>query len=114
MKTPIPPGAKICFTADDKGFDSEIHPHFRRAPYYLILEPMARQLEVVRNPHMEEAQGGEVRSARMLVDKGVRIILTGQIGSQAGQVLHSAGVKVIADTSGTVRDAIRDLAEGVK
>ena len=109
----IPPGAKICLSATDKGMDSDIDPRFGRAPYFLILDPSAQQIEVVRNPYLEDAQGAGISSAQMLVDKGVRIILTGQVGPKADQVLRAAGVQVISGASGTIREAIQNFARGV-
>lgn len=109
----IPPGAKICLSATDKGMDSDIDPRFGRAPYFLILDPSAQQIEVVRNPYLEDAQGAGIRAAQMLVDKGVRIILTGQVGPKADQVLSAAGVQIISGASGTIREAIQNFARGV-
>ena len=109
----IPPGAKICLTATDKGMDSDIDPRFGRAPYFLILDPSAQQIEAVRNPYLEDAQGAGIGSAQMLVDKGVRIVLTGQVGPKADQVLQAAGVQIISGVSGTIREAIQNFALGV-
>jgi len=106
----IPPGAKICLTATDKGMDSDIDPRFGRAAYFHILDPSAQQIEVVRNPHLEEAQGAGIQTAQMLVDRGVRIVLTGQVGPKADQVLRAAGVQVIGGASGTIRQAIQNFA----
>jgi predicted Fe-Mo cluster-binding NifX family protein len=93
--------------------DSDIDPRFGRAPYFLILDPSAQQIEVVRNPYLEDAQGSGIRAAQMLVDKGVRIILTGQVGPKADQVLSAAGVQIISGASGTIREAIQNFARGV-
>jgi predicted Fe-Mo cluster-binding NifX family protein len=110
----VPPGAKICLTATDKGLDAEIDPRFGRAAYFLILDPSVQQIEVARNPYLEESQGAGIRAAQMLVDKGVRIVLTGQVGPKADQVLSAAGVQVISGASGTIREAIQNFAVGVR
>jgi predicted Fe-Mo cluster-binding NifX family protein len=109
----IPPGAKICLTATDSGMDSDIDPRFGRAAYFHILDPTTQQIEIVTNPFLEEAQGAGIRTAQMLADKGVRIILTGRVGPKADQVLQAAGVQVISGTEGTVREAIQNFALGV-
>ncbi len=109
----IPQGAKICLTATDKGMDSDIDPRFGRAPYFLILDPAAQQIEAVRNPYLEDAQGAGIGSAQMLVDKGVRIVLTGQVGPKADQVFRAAGVQIISGASGTIREAIQNFILGV-
>jgi predicted Fe-Mo cluster-binding NifX family protein len=112
-RTEIPPGAKICLTASDKTMDSKIDPRFGRAAYFHILDPSSRQIEIVTNPNLEEAHGAGIKTAQMLVDRGVRIILTGRVGPKADQVLQAAGVQVIGVTGGTIREAIQNLARGV-
>jgi predicted Fe-Mo cluster-binding NifX family protein len=93
--------------------DSDIDPRFGRAAYFHILDPTTQQIEIVTNPFLEEAQGAGIRTAQMLADKGVRIILTGRVGPKADQVLQAAGVQVISGTEGTVREAIQNFALGV-
>jgi predicted Fe-Mo cluster-binding NifX family protein len=108
---PIPAGAKICLTAAGNSWDAEIDPRFGRAPYFLMLDPVARQLEAIKNPYNQEAQGAGIRAAQLMLTKGVRIILTGRVGPKADQVLKAAGVQVITGTSGRVKDVVQKFAE---
>ncbi len=112
--TPIPPGAKICLTAKHNTLEAEMDPHFGRAPYFLILDPEVQQIEAIRNPYAEEAQGAGIRAAQMLADKGVRILLTGQVGPKADKVLQAAGIQIISGATGTVKEAIQNLVQGVR
>ncbi len=112
--SPIPPGAKICLTAKHNTLEAEMDPHFGRAPYFLVLDPEIQQIEAIRNPYAQEAQGAGIRAAQMLADKGVRILLTGQVGPKADKVLQAAGIQIISGSTGTVKDAIQNLIQGVR
>ncbi len=114
MPTPIPPGAKICLTAKDNSLEAEMDPHFGRAPYFLILDPGTRQIEAIRNPYAEETQGAGIRAAQMLADKGVRIILTGQVGPNAEKVLQTAGIQLVSAATGTVKENIQSFVQGIE
>lgn len=112
--SPIPPGAKICLTAKHNTLEAEMDPHFGRAPYFLVLDPGTQQIEAIRNPYAEEAQGAGILAAQMLADKGVRIIVTGQVGPKADKVLQTAGIQIISGATGTVKEVIRNLVQGVR
>lgn len=112
--TPIPSGAKICFTSTGKDLNSEIDPKFGRAAYFLLLDPVAMRIEVMENPHKGAMQGAGIKSAQSLVDHGVKILLTGKVGPKADEVLRSAGIQTITGVSGKVQDAIQNFAKEVK
>ncbi len=111
--SPIPSGAKICLTAKHNTLEAEMDPHFGRAPYFLILDPEVQQIEAIRNPYTEVTQGAGIRAAQMLADKGVRVILTGQVGPKADKVLQTAGIQIISGATGTVKEVIQNLVKGV-
>lgn len=112
--TPIPPGAKICLTATGKDLNSEIDPKFGRAAYFLLLDPIVMRIEAIENPHKDAMQGAGIKSAQSLVDHGVKILLTGDVGPKANAVLQSAGIQTITGVSGKIQDAIQNFAKEVK
>ncbi len=108
----VPAGARICLSAAGSSRDAEIDPRFGRAACFLFLDPSTQQLEAIPNPYRDAAQGAGVRSAQMMVNKRVRIVLTGRVGPKADLILQAAGVKIIPITFGTVHDALRQLEAG--
>lgn len=110
----IPLEAKICLTAQSKEWDAQMDPRFGRAPYFLLLDPVNQQIEAVQNPYLQDAQGVGIRSAQLVVDKGVKVLLTGQVGPKADQVLRAAGVQIITGVTGTVREAVQGFIQGMK
>lgn len=107
-------GSKICITAKGKDFDAEIDPRFGRAEFFLILDPIMQQMEVLGNPNKDIAQGAGIQSAQLVAGQGVGVIITGQIGPKAEEVLQSAGIQMVSGASGKVKDVIQSFAKGVK
>lgn len=110
----IPEGSKICITAKDKTWEAEVDPRFGRAVYFLILDPAEMRMEALKNPNQDAAQGAGIQAAQLMVNKGVRILFTGEVGPKADQTLRSAGVQAITGVSGSVRSVLQNFAQGVK
>lgn len=108
------PGTRICISSTDRDLEAQVDPRFGRAPYFLLLDPAARQIEVLANPHKDDGQGAGIQAARFLADKNVSILLTGEVGPNAAQVLNASGIQVVTGVGGGIRDVIHNLAEGVK
>jgi len=110
----IPPGSKICITAQGNTWEAELEPRFGRASYFLLLDPIQMQMEAVKNPYQDAAQGAGIQSAQLIADKGVRILLTGEVGPKADLTLKSAGIQTITGVSGTIQEIIQNFSKEVK
>jgi predicted Fe-Mo cluster-binding NifX family protein len=109
-----PARTKICITSQGKDFEAEVDPNFGRARYFLIMDPETMDFEAVENLNIEAAQGAGIKSAQFIADKNVKILLTGNCGPNAQQVLQSSGIEVITGASGKVRDVFLKFRSKVK
>jgi len=107
-------GTKICITAKGKDLEAEVDPRFGRAQYFLLLDPIAMQIEAVENPYKDAAQGAGIQTAQLLADKGVSVLLTGHVGPKAAGVLKSAGIQAVNGVSGKVKEVIQNFAKEIK
>ena len=57
-------------------------------------------------------KGAGIQAATMVSDKGAEVLMTGYCGPKAFATLEAAGVKVVDDITGKVRDAIKTIKEG--
>ena len=112
-QTPVSTGEKICITAQGSDLNSPIDPRFGRAQYFLVFDSKDLKIEAFKNSHLDEAQGVGIKSAQLLVSKGVSILLTGHVGPKANQVLESAGIQIITGISGTAKDVYNDFVNQV-
>ncbi len=104
---------KVAVTSQGTSLDSEIDPRFGRAPYILIVDTVTLDFEVLDNSSNVNAfKGAGIQAATMISDKGAEVLLTGYCGPKAFVTLEAAGVKVVDDITGKVRDAIKIIKEG--
>ena len=104
---------KIAITSTGAELSSEVDPRFGRAAYFIIYDTDSGEFEAIDNA--ENAAGGSgvgIKSGQLMVDKGVKWVITGSVGPNAFQVLSSAGIKVATGVSGKVSDAIEDFKAG--
>ena len=104
---------KVAITAKGVMLDSEIDPRFGRAPYILIVETESLAFEAVDNSDNVNAfKGAGIQAATMVSDRGAEVLMTGYCGPKAFATLEAAGVKVVSDVTGKVRDAVTALKAG--
>lgn len=99
---------KIVISAMGPGLDANVDPRFGRAAYLLVIESETGELiEAIDNAQgRDAAQGAGISAAALVADKGVKAILTGRVGPKAMPVVERAGIQVVSDVSGTVREAV--------
>ncbi len=91
---------------------SPVDARFGRCRYLLVLDSETGGYETIENPHMGAAGGAGIRTAQMVVDKGVRAVLTGNMGPNAWNVLSSAGVEIYTGLTGTAESALAAYRQG--
>ncbi len=97
---------KICVTAVADQLDSQVDPRFGRSQYFVIVDPATMAFEAMPNEAMNAPGGAGIQAAQTIVNKGVDVVISGNMGPNAFQVLSAAGVKIATGAYGTVKDAI--------
>jgi len=101
---------KIAVTATGTTLDSPVDPRFGRARYLIIVDETGAILETVDNSQNVNAmRGAGIQAAKIVADRKVDILMTGRCGPNAFRALQAAGVKVVVDQTGTVREALDRL-----
>jgi predicted Fe-Mo cluster-binding NifX family protein len=103
---------KIAISAIEPSLDAEVDPRFGRCQYFVVVDPDTMQFEAVGNSGSMSAGGAGISTAQMIAGKGVEVVLTGNCGPNAYQVLAAAGIKVITGVAGTVQDAVQGYKSG--
>jgi predicted Fe-Mo cluster-binding NifX family protein len=105
---------KIVVSATGMNLDSPVDPRFGRAACLLIIDSDTGTLiEAIDNSQgRDAAQGAGISAAALVADKGVGAILTGRVGPKAMPVMEKAGIQVVSDVSGTVREAVEKFQNG--
>ena len=92
--------------------DAQVDPRFGRCSHFVIADSETMNFEVLTNTAAEAMGGAGIQAAQSLVDKGVQVVIAGNVGPKAYQTLSTAGVEIALSASGTVREAIRSFKRG--
>lgn len=97
---------KICITSSGDTLESQVDPRFGRCRYFIIWDDENDTFEAISNPNIDAGSGAGIQSAQMVVAKNVSMIITGEIGPKAEQVLTATNLQVVTGASGTIKEAI--------
>jgi len=103
---------RVAISATGSTLDDEVDPRFGRCPYFIIVDPDTMQFEALENSSAMQAGGAGISTGQMIASKGVQVVLTGNCGPNAYQVLSAAGIQVITGVSGKIQDAIQAYKSG--
>jgi len=103
---------RIAISATGPTLDAEVDPRFGRCQYFIIVDPETMEFEALENSNAVAAGGAGISTGQMIAGKGVEVVLTGNCGPNAYQVLSAAGLQVITGVSGKIKDAIEEYKLG--
>jgi predicted Fe-Mo cluster-binding NifX family protein len=103
---------KIVVSSQGDTLDALASPVFGRCPTYLFVDPDTMEFEAVPNPAMAQSGGAGIAAAQFVVNRGARVVLTGNLGPNAYDVLQAAGVPGYLVGDGTVRQAVEAYSAG--
>jgi len=85
---------KICITSLGSNLNSPIDPRFGRSQYFLFLDEKGDLKEVSSNPGILARGGAGITAAQRIVNQGVKVLITGNVGPNAVSVLGTSKVKI--------------------
>jgi len=103
---------KICITSEGKTLDSKVDPRFGRCQNFILFDTDTGNFETQENINAQFQGGAGIQSGQLVVAKGAKVVLTGNVGPNAHQVLSAAGIKIFTGVSGTVKEAIDGYKNG--
>ena len=103
---------KVAVSAMSGSLDAQVAPNFGRCPYFVVVETETMDYEAIPNSGPSAAHGAGIQAARLVAGRGVRVVLTGNVGPNAFGALSSAGIEVVTGVSGSVREAVERYKRG--
>jgi len=102
----------IAISAMGKDLDAQVDPRFGRCQYFIIVDSETLEFEAIENPNIGAMGGAGIQSGKLMAEKGVQAILTGNVGPNAFQTLSAAGLQIITGVTGTIKEAIQRFKSG--
>ena len=103
---------KIAVSATGKDLNCQIDPRFGRCQYFVFIDPETMEIEALENEGLMAMGGAGVQAAQFIVQKGVKALITGNLGPNAASALSASGIKVYLVPGGTVKDVIEGYRAG--
>jgi predicted Fe-Mo cluster-binding NifX family protein len=103
---------KICVTAVSGNLDAQLDPRFGRCPYFVIVDTETMEFEAIPNTAAGAMGGAGIQAAQTIASKGVKVLITGNVGPNAFQALSAAGIKIVTGAFGTVREVVEKYKRG--
>jgi len=103
---------KICVTSNGPTMDASVDPRFGRCQYFVFVDSETMEHEAMPNPGIGASSGAGIQAAQTIADKGVGVVITGQVGPNAIQTLGAANISIVTGASGTISDAIEQYKSG--
>ncbi len=103
---------KICITSEGNNLDANVDPRFGRCAWFIIYDTETSSFEALSNENASGMGGVGVQNGQLMAEKGVEVVLTGNLGPNAAGVLQQANIKTITGISGKVKDAVDAFKNG--
>ncbi len=104
---------RIAITSTGKDLASDVEPRFGRAAYFIITEKNLGVYTVVENSqNLNLPQGAGIQAGKTIVENKVDVVITGDCGLKAFQVLRSAGIDVVTGAKGRIKEVVGQFRRG--
>jgi len=104
---------KIAVPCQGENLDAQMDSRFGRAAAFLIYDSETKDVQIIPNGEARDAPGGAgVLAGGIVVQSGAQVLLSGNVGPRAFDVLTRGGVKVYMAVFQTVREAIEAYQKG--
>jgi predicted Fe-Mo cluster-binding NifX family protein len=84
---------KIAVSATGQNKESLLDRRFGRCDYFLVFDTVTDDFKVIGNLGVASGQGAGIAAASQLIDENVSIIITGNLGPNAYELVEKAEMK---------------------
>lgn len=103
---------RICITSEGKTLGAKVDSRFGRCQYFVLVNPDTLEFEAIENSNINQAGGAGIQSGQLMASKGIKAVLTGNVGPNAFQTLNAGGIDIYTGVSGSVKEAIEAYKSG--
>jgi predicted Fe-Mo cluster-binding NifX family protein len=103
---------KVAVSATGRDLNCQIDPRFGRCRYFILVNPETMEFEAFENEGLMASGGAGVQAAQLVVEKGAKTVITGNLGPNAASALSASRINVYLVPGGTVKDVVEGYKSG--
>ena len=103
---------KVAVSANGKSLDCMMDPRMGRCDYFLLVDSDTMDFQAIQNGAVNASGGAGIQAAQTLLDNKAEVVITGNVGPNAWDILAAAGVKVYRSNPATVENALKSWKAG--
>lgn len=99
---------KIIISSQSDKIDSLMDPRFGRCQYFCIYDTETKESNFVINNAINISGGAGIQAANQVIRENAEVVITGNLGPNASQVLENSNIKVYLVEIRKISDIIDD------
>lgn len=104
---------KIAISVRTSESGMTVEQRFGRTPQIFILDEDSGEKQILDNPFADGAGGVGPKVVQLLMNNGVKVIITGQVGGNALAALRNSGIRIVTCEQGiAVEEALDKYRAG--
>lgn len=103
---------KIAISSNGKTAESKLDTRFGRCEYFQIHDTESSEIKIIENVGKDASGGAGIAASNQLVDEKVDVIVTGNLGPNAFEVIEKAEIKAYKCESIAISLVIQKLNRG--
>jgi predicted Fe-Mo cluster-binding NifX family protein len=104
---------KLAITSTGNNLSADMDPRFGRAAYFIIVDSETLEYSVVENAQsLNLPQGAGIQAGKTIINQQASVLITGNCGPKAFQVLAQAGIDIKIGASGSIENVIQAYNRG--
>jgi predicted Fe-Mo cluster-binding NifX family protein len=103
---------KIAVSAAGKTIVSLLDMRFGRCEYFQIHDTESGEIKVLENQGKNASGGAGISASNQLIDENIDVIITGNLGPNAFEIIEKSGVKAYKCDGIVIAEAIEKYKKG--
>jgi predicted Fe-Mo cluster-binding NifX family protein len=100
---------KIAVAANDKIPSAAVSKQAGLAPFFIFFDGKGKMTEAIENPYKDKEGAGK-SVAELLGNKGVTVVVAGELGGQIVEVMKGKGIKTVS-FKGSAEEAVKQVLQ---
>ena len=104
---------KIAVSSTNKNIESNVSDLFGRCPYFILAEiehQKIKKTEAIKNESTDQMSGAGISAAKLIAEKNVDVVITGNMGPRALDVLKQFSVEIYFG-EGVVKKVLQEFID---